>query len=217
MAEEERTAEEAQAEGAQAGEAQAEEGAERTVQAEGMPPMLAYTLRAPIQAQMNATIRVGQGSSAQVLTPGQPKDASYWIVILDANKPGAKLQEWVVQDNKTIPSNLDQYMKNPAYLFAVVTQFLGSGQVPQGAFYDYLVAHGAGRELQKLEQISSYTAPPYGLVGRVAYILTGQCGTGGIAYERGSFTENAVLEVSLMPLPSGPPYSICDSYTFVTR
>jgi hypothetical protein len=188
-------------------------------QATGMPPMLAYTLRAPIQAQTGtALIRVGQGPTAQVLTPSQPKDQSYWIVILDANKPGAKLQEWVVQDNKTIPSNLDQYMKNPAYLFAVVTQTLGSGQVPQGAFYDYLIAHGAGRELQKLEQISAYTAPPYGLVSRVAYVLTGQCGSGNIAYERGSFTEPAVLEVSLMPMANGqPPYSICDSYTFVTR
>jgi hypothetical protein len=213
MAEEEQTAEEAQV-----GVEPAEEGAERTVQAQGMPPMLAYTLRAPLQPNTGAAqITVGQGSTAQVLRPNQPQDWSYWIVILDANKPGAKLQEWVVQDNKTIPSNLDQYMKNPAYLFAVLTQTLGSGGVPQGAFYDYLVAHGAGRELQKLEQISAYTAPPYGVVSRVAYVLTGQCGPGGIAYERGSLTEAVVLEVSLMPLPSGPPYSICDSYTFVTR
>jgi hypothetical protein len=209
MAEEEHTAEEAQAEEAQE---------EKTVQATGMPPMLAYTLRAPIQPNTGAAqIAVGQGSSAQVLRPGQPQDMSYWIVILDANKPTAKLWETVTQNNKAIPTGLDQYMSNPAYLFAVVTQTLGSGQVPQGAFYDYLTAHGAGRELQKLEQISAYTAPPYGLVSRVAYVLTGQCGSGGIAYERGSFTEPAVLEVSLMPLPSGPPYSICDSYTFVTR
>jgi hypothetical protein len=213
MAEEERTAEEAQV-----AVEPAEEGEERTVQAEGMPPMLAYTLRAPIQPNTgNPTIRVGQGSGVQVLAPGQPQEMSYWIVILDANKPTAKLQEWVFQNNKAIPTGLDQYMSNPKYLFAVLTQSLGSSGVPQGAFYDYLVAHGAGRELQKLEQLSAYTAPPYGLVNRVAYILTGQCGTGGIAYERGSFTDPAVLEVSLMPLPSGPPYSICDSYTFVTR
>ena len=89
--------------------------------------------------------------------------------------------------------------------------------MPQGAWYDYLTAHGAGRELQKLEQISAYTYPPYGWVPRMAYVLTGQCGSGGIAYERGSFTEPVILELSLMPLPSGPPYSICDSYTFVTR
>jgi hypothetical protein len=209
MAEEEHTAKEAQTEEAQE---------EKTMQAAGMPPMLAYTLRAPIQANTGvAQLTVGQGSSAQVLKPSQPQDFSYWVVILDSSKPTAKLQEWVTQSNNAIPTGLDQYMSNPKYLFAVVTQTLGSGQVPQGAFYDYLTAHGAGRELQKLEQISAYTAPPYGLVSRVAYVLTGQCGPGGIAYERGSFTEPAVLELSLMPLPSGPPYSICDSYTFITR
>jgi len=183
----------------------------------GMPPMLAYTLRAPIQTNAGwALIRIGQGSSAQVLTPNQPKDMTYWIVILDANKPASIVQQWVVHDNKTVPSDLDKYMSNPAYLFAVVTQVLGNGQVPQGPFYDYLTAHGAGRELQKLEQISSYTAPPYGLFARVSYALTGQCGSGGIAYERSSFTEPAVLELSLMPQMNGqPPYSICDSYTFV--
>ena len=183
----------------------------------GMPPMLAYTLRTPIQSGAGtALIKVGQGSSAQSLTPNAAKDTTYWIVILDANKPTSIVQQWVVQDNKTVPSGLDQYMTNPGYLFAVVTQVLGSGQVPQGPFYDYLTAHGAGRELQKLEQISSYTDPPYGLVARVSYILTGQCGSGGIAYEHGSFTEASVLELSLMPQMNGqPPYSICDSYTFV--
>ena len=186
-------------------------------QVTGMPPMLAYTIRAPIQSGAGtALIKIGQGSSVQTLTPNGAKDMTYWIVILDANKPATIVQQWVVQDNKTVPSNLDQYMTNPGYLFAVVTQVLGSGQVPQGPFYDYLAAHGAGRELQKLEQISTYTLPPYGLFARVSYILTGQCGPGGIAYERGSFTEPGVLEMSLMPQMNGqPPYSICDSYTFV--
>ena len=186
-------------------------------QTAGMPPMLAYTLRAPIQTGTGtALIKVGQGSSAQSLTPNAAKDTTYWIAILDANKPTTIVQQWVIQDNKTVPSGLDQYMTNPGYLFAVVTQVLGSGQVPQGPFYDYLTAHGAGRELQKLEQISSYTDPPYGLVARVSYILTGQCGSGGIAYEHGSFTEASVLELSLMPMANGqPPYSICDAYTFV--
>jgi hypothetical protein len=218
MAEEGHTPDEAQLiEAAQTpGEAEEPEAVEMA----GMPPMLAYTLRAPIQSgRGTALIRIGQGPTAQVLTPAQPKDWSYWIVILDANKPGAKLQEWVVQDNKTIPSNLDQYMKNPAYLFAVVTQVLGVSGVPQGAFYDYLVAHGAGRELQKLEQISSYTVVPYGLFPTVSYVLTGQCGgTPSNAYERSSFTDATLLLLSLMPMPNGqPPYSICDSYTFVTR
>jgi hypothetical protein len=198
-------------------EAQAAGAAQMT----GMPPMLAYTIRSPIKTSSQPWIRVGQGNSARIVVPNQiPPDNSYWIVILDANKPATKVQDWVVpgQNNTTVPSNLDQYMSNPGYLFAVVTQVLANSSVPQGAFYNYLAAHGAGRELQKLEQISSHTQTGYGLFTTVSYILTGQCGpTINVAYERSSFTDPALLLMSLMPLPNGqPPYSICDSYTFVT-
>ena len=67
------------------------------------------------------------------------------------------MQEWVVPVRTTPRSraDLDQYMSNPAYLFAVVTQVLSTLHVPQGDFYNYLAAHGAGRELQRLEQIST--------------------------------------------------------------
>jgi len=187
----------------------------------GMPPMLAYTIRSPIQSGAGFPfIRIGQGPSAQVVTPNQPVDNSYWIVILDANKPATKVQEWVWpgQNNYALPGDLPQYMNNPGYLFAVVTQVLANSAVPQGAAYGYLATHGAGRELQKLEQISAYTQTGYGLFSRVSYILTGQCGPTITAYERSSFTDAALLLMSLMPLPNGqPPYSICDSYTFVTH
>ena len=193
---------------------------EGPAQTAAMPPMLAYTIRSPIQTGATPFIRVGQGSGAQTVKPNQtPADNSYWIVILDANKPATKVQEWIVpgQNNTTVPSNLDQYMSNPAYLFAVVTQVLGNSSVPQAAFYDYLAAHGAGRQLQKLEQVSSHTQTGYGLYTNVSYILTGQCGPpGSSAYESSSVSDAALLLMSLMPLPSGqPPYSICDSYTFV--
>jgi hypothetical protein len=187
----------------------------------GMPPMLAYTVRSPSQAGGQIPwIRVGQGNSSQVVKPDQPADDSYWIVILDAKNPATKVKEWVVpgQNNTTVPSNLDQYMSNPGYLFAVATQSLSNYAVPQGAFYDYLAAHGAGRELQKLEQASSHTQTGYGLFTYVSYILTGQCGgaPGEPAYERAVFSDQALLMMSLMPMPSGqPPYSIIDSYTFV--
>ena len=187
-----------------------------------MPPMLAYTIRSPIQTGASPWIRVGQGNSAQIITPSQtPPDNSYWIVILDANKPATKVHEWIQpgSSNSMLPGDLPQYMNNPGYLFAVVTQVLANSSVPQGPAYDYLAAHGAGRELQKLEQVSSHTQTGYGLFTRVSYILTGQCGpTVTAAYERSSFTEAALLLMSLMPLPNGqPPYSLCDSYTFVTH
>jgi hypothetical protein len=185
-----------------------------------MPPMLAYTIRSPVNTGAAPYIRIGQGNTSVVVKPNVPADNSYWIVILDANKPTTKVQEWVIpgQNNTTVPSNLDQYMSNPGYLFAVTTQVLGNYSVPQGAFYDYLAAHGAGRELQKLEQTSSHTQSGYGLYNLVSYILTGQCGASGqLTYERSGLSDSALLLMSLMPLESGqPPYSICDSYTFVT-
>jgi hypothetical protein len=100
----------------------------------GMPPMLAYTIRSPSQTGGVPYIRIGQGNTSLVVKPDQPADNSYWIVILDANKPATKVQEWVVpgQNNTTVPSNLDQYMSNPGYLFAVTTQVLGNYSVPQG-------------------------------------------------------------------------------------
>jgi hypothetical protein len=185
----------------------------------GMPPMLAYTIRSPVNTGAIPYIRVGQGNTSKVVKPNQPQDGSYWIVILDANNPATKVQEWVIpgSNNTTVPSNLDQYMHNPAYLFAVTTQILPNGWVPQGAFYDYLAEHGAGRELQKVEQTSSHTQTGYGLFAYVSYILTGQGGPPGqIAYERCGLSDSALLLMSLMPTPSGqPPYSIADTYTFI--
>ena len=53
----------------------------------GMPPMLAYTFRGNLQPGHWPYIRIGQGQSSQTLSPNRPIDDSYWIVILDANKP----------------------------------------------------------------------------------------------------------------------------------
>ena len=195
------------------------EEAHREARMGDMPPMLAYTIRSPVNTGAVPYLRIGQGSSSQVVKPSQPADNSYWIVILDANRPATKVQEWVIpgQNNTAVPGNLDQYMSNPGYLFAVTTQLLGNSAVPQGAFYDYLAKYGAGRELQKVEQTSSHTQTGYGLYSYVSYILIGQSGPPGAAtYERAGLSDSALLLMSLMPLPSGqPPYSICDSYTFV--
>jgi hypothetical protein len=136
-------------------------------------------------------------------------------------------EEFIVpgQNNSSVPAGLDTYMSNPQYIFAVATQTLSTLHVPQGAFYDYLVKYGADRQLQRLEQINSVLG--CGSYGHMSYILTGHCGPRDPAhpappsYELGSFTtpgEAGVLLMSLMPLPDGkPPYSICDSNTFITH
>ena len=186
-----------------------------------MPPMLGYTVHAYLDLGRAPIIVISQGLKNTFIKPANPADGSYWIAILDANNPLNKVTEFIVPstNNATVPAGLDTYMSNPKYLFAVATQSMSNAFVPQGDFYDYLAAHGAGRELQRLEQLNLHQS--CGSTSGVTYILTGQGGPpngGSPAYEIGMMSAPAMLVMSLMPLPNGqPPYSLCDSYTFVTR
>jgi hypothetical protein len=187
--------------------------------------MLAYSIESsPFDGSNNPpTVTIGWFSGGTRMHPAKPQDDSYWIVILDSKNPQQKVKEWIVPgtSNSTVPAGIDTYMNNPAYLFVVTTQYLSTVHVPQGAFYDFLVKYGAGKELQQLEQLNS--ALGCGTFGRVSYILTGQCGPRGQlpppSYERGCYSfgndDWAVLMMSLMSQPDGsPPYSIIDRYTF---
>ena len=188
-----------------------------------MANMLAYTIQSSIYQSNPPMLIVGSGGNETAIYPANPQDDSYWIVIIDAKNPRSKIKDWVVpgQNNSAVPSGLDTYMNDPDYIFAVATQYLSTLHVPQGAFYDYLVKYGAGRELQRMEQVNSVLS--CGTYGRMSYVLTGQCGPRDpklpppASYEVGSIYGDraALLLMSLMPMPNGgPPYSICDSYTF---
>lgn len=187
-----------------------------------MPNMLAYTIQTSLWSGQRPSLAVGQGGNTTWMSPQNPQDDSYWIVIISATNPRQKLKEWVVpgSSNSTIPSGLDTYMNDPNNIFAIATQYLSTLHVPQGNLYNYFVKYGAGRALQELEQINSVLS--CGTYSRVTYILTGQCGPRGpgiispISYEMGSASGTPVLLLmSLMPMPNGgPPYSICDSNTF---
>jgi hypothetical protein len=182
-----------------------------------MPPMLAYTAQAYATSNIAPSVVIGQGSSKAGLRPNTPTDDSYWIAILDATNPTNKVAEFIVPgaNNSAVPQGLDQYMKSPNYLFFLATQYLSTLHVPQGAFYNYLATHGAGRALQRLEQVN--TSLGCGSISRLTYMLTGQCGPPpNTAYELSSTTGGGLLLLmSLMPMPNGdPPYTICDSNTF---
>ncbi len=186
-----------------------------------MPPMLGFTIKGSLASGYIPTITISQGRTNRTIYPANSADSSYWIAILDANNPVNKVKEFIFPgtNNTAVPAGLDTYMSNPAYLFAVATQSLTSLNVPQGDFYDYLAAHGAGRELQRLEQLNLHNQ--CGTITPLSYTLIGQGGppnAGSPAYEQGSTFNPALMVLSLMPLPNGqPPYSFCNSYTFVTR
>lgn len=137
-----------------------------------MPPMLAYTIQSTLISNWAPYVAVGYGSGTSVsFRPQTPVDDSYWILILDGMDPKKKVKDFVVPgtNNGKVPDGLDAFMTNPQYIFAVVTQYLSMLHVPQGAFYDYLVKYGAGRALQRVEQINSVLG--CGSYSRVSYIL----------------------------------------------
>jgi len=193
-----------------------------TPASQAMPAMIAYTLRSSGFSNNPPNLIIGTGSKRTNLFPANPVDDSYWIVIIDSMNPTGKVADFVIpgSSNSTVPNGLDQYMSNPQYIFALATQFLSTLHVPQGALFSYLTKYGAGRELQKLEQVNSVLG--CGSFGRMSYVLTGPCGQPGqgpkpTTYEVGTFTgsTSAMLMMSLMPLPNGqPPFSLCNSYTF---
>lgn len=189
-----------------------------------MQNMLAYTIQGSFYSGSVPYIVIGQGSTRQFVKTQTPQDDSYWIAILDRTVPGKLVKDFVIpgSNNSSVPAGLDTYMSNPAYIFALVTQFLSTLHVPQGDFYDYLAKYGSGRALQRLEQLN--TSLGCGSIGRMSYLLTGQCGPRGNgipsppSYELGSYQNPVLLTMSLMPQMNGqPPYSICDSNTFITR
>ncbi|MGH9841956.1 MAG: hypothetical protein ACREEM_24635 [Blastocatellia bacterium] len=189
-----------------------------------MQNMLAYTIQGSNYSGSVPYIVIGQGATKQWVNPQAPQDDSYWIAILDRTTPGKVVKDFVIpgSNNSSVPAGLDTYMSNPAYIFALVTQHLSTLHVPQGDFYDYLAKYGAGRALQRLEQLN--TSLGCGSISGMSYLLTGQCGPRGNgipsppSYELGSYQNPVLLTMSLMPLSNGqPPYSICDHNTFLTR
>lgn len=189
-----------------------------------MPDMLAYTIRGSFYPNSPPSIVVGQGKTKVQLNPSKPADDSYWIAVLDRNNPNAIAKDFIVpgQNNTAVPTGIDTYMCNPQYIFVIATQYLSLLHVPQGEFYDYLVKYGAGPALKRIEQLNSSLG--CGSISRPNYILTGQGGPRGgnnlppPTYELGSVHETMYITMSLMPMPNGkPPYSICDSFTFVTK
>lgn len=187
-----------------------------------MPPMLAYTISS-YSADSPPSAIIGYGRDSSYLKPDNPQSDSYWIAILNAKNPRVKVKEWIVPgaSHSAVPPGIDTYMNDPEYLFVLGTQYLSTLHVPQGPFYDFLVKYGAGRELQKLEQVA--TVLSCGSFSRMSYILTGQCGPrkpgqpSPPSYELSTYEGGGRLLklMSLMPLPDGsPPYAPCDSYTF---
>lgn len=188
-----------------------------------MKNMLALSINSYVTQGGAPNVSIGQGrTKVYIQAPTNVPDNAYWIVFLDVNNPQNKVKDFIIPggSNSAVPAGLDAYMSNAQYIYVLMTKSLITYSVPQGDFYDYLVKYGAGRELQRLEQINSVFG--CGAFGHVSYILTGQGGPRGSginppSYEVGGTTSSLLL-LSVMAQPNGkPPYVLCNNYTFITR
>lgn len=170
--------------------------------------MLAYSIYGTFNDN-RPQIVIGPNPRAH-LYPANAQDDSMWFCVLDANNPtGQRVNEFVVPGsrNTEVPPGLQQYIANPGYIVTLATQTLRASSVPQGALYAFLAQYGAGRELQRLEQFN--TARGCGQNDFVSYVLSTQGGAYG--YEQASDTSPVRYAMSLK---GGPPYTLCDAYTF---
>jgi hypothetical protein len=190
-----------------------------------MKHMLAFTIAPSVYTGSKPSVVIDVSRNKTWHTPANAPDDIYWICIIDAKNPRVMVKDFILPgaQNSTVPAGIDTYMNDPEYIFAVVTKTLSTLHVPQGAFFDFLTKYGAGRELQKLEQLNVVFG--CGSYSNVSYALTGQCGPRGggkpspASYEKGSIYADysALMMMSLMPGANGaPPYSLCDNYTWTS-
>jgi hypothetical protein len=190
---------------------------------------LAFTIQGGGVSNITPWIGIGYPVAGTTLTPKTTRaalpDEFYWVILLDAYRPGQVLQDFVITGagNPTLPANLDAMMSDPGVIFVVATKQLSLQNVPTGDWYNLLVKYGAGSELQRLNQLSTTLQP--GVFNNAGYVLTGQGGPRGGSnippptYELATITQPAtILALSWIPTASGkPPYSLIDEFTVNTR
>lgn len=189
---------------------------------------LAFTIQGGGVSNITPHIGIGGPVTGTTITPTAdlPPD-SYWVCILNAYEMGVGtvVKEFMMPGwaNPAVPAGLDKWMNDPGIIFVVTTKQLSLQHVPTSYWYDYLIKYGAGRELQRLNQLSTTLQP--GVFNGAGNVLTGAGGPRGgsnippPSYELATITQPAtIVAMSLMPTSSGqPPYSLIDMYTVNTR
>ena len=137
-----------------------------------------------------------------------------WIILTDFVIPGAS--------NSTVPAGVEAAMSEPGNIFVVATRQLSIQHVPTGDWLNYLLKYGAGRELQRINQLSTTTTP--GLFKNAGYVLastTGPRGGSNIpppSYEASTLTDPVtIVAMSIKSYSEDGPYSLIDSYTTDVR
>ena len=154
------------------------------------------TLKAPATPG-SCVIVIDSGANRRAYGPNPPTPNALWFTVYD-RKTLAKVYDVSQTNADTVPSGLSDYL-NSNYILAVVSNLLGTDNVPQGNLYAMLNANGAGSQLARLEQINLQLS--CGELGHVAYVLLTVPGTGNPGFEESALNtvQGAIMTAQLLP------------------
>jgi hypothetical protein len=130
------------------------------------------TITATLQNDSDAQMAIGR---ERIPLPGKPSSyvGGYWVAVVD--RRSLKVVYNKVLDSYDTAPDIGNYNTSDYMLFTT-TMWLGTGHVPQGAFYDFLMDNGAGAQLQRVCQLNNTLG--CGTWSTVAYCLAGVLGPG---------------------------------------
>jgi hypothetical protein len=109
---------------------------------------------------------VSIGSNYLQLGYGTPN--LYWAIVVDRTDLTV-VANFTFSNNANVPPQLAPYQNNAQYMLILSTMQVSSTNLPVGNLYSFLVNNGAGKELQRIEQI--YAALNCGTWGNLGYVL----------------------------------------------
>jgi len=127
------------------------------------------TVNSPLQPNYLTGVQIGEQSYG----PPNSGTAGYWILVVDrvALKPVFNQ----VQTSYDTAPNIGAY--DPDGYFMIVSAIgVTLNNAPQGDFYNFLVANGAGMQLSRIEQINDQIG--CGSIGSFGYALISVLGLG---------------------------------------
>lgn len=120
------------------------------------------TIQAGISPNYGSQIVIGSKS----VTPPKFGSNMYWALILDRTNLAVK-ENFTFTSNNMVPPQVTPYIEGSKYIMILTTMGLSTQNLPQGAFYDFLIESGAGAALKRIEQI--FEALNCGTWGQAGY------------------------------------------------
>lgn len=132
--------------------------------------VIPLTVNSPLSTTWLSGVAMGTQSFGP---PGNPTPAGYWILVID--RTALKVVYNQVQTSYDTAPDLGAFNTDD-YFMIVAAIAVTLNNIPQGDFFTFLNANGAGPQLARLEQINTQLG--CGTVGSFSYVLISILGLG---------------------------------------